>query len=332
MNTIKLQKYNLGDTICKNVFSKLKDEICNNKKTNVYELVKLGNELLIQEYNHLNNSTFNLITKKVQIAFPTCISLNNCNGYYIYEENNDDFNLIKPTDIVKIELGINIDNCITLFGDSFIQVENSQIEKLLKMLDKLEYKIKKIANTDSTNDDIRMLIESYCTKYNCFPVENTFSYQHLNEHIECDESKYLVTNYKKYYDEDDNLIGNQDICFELDENDVFTINLTIIPNDIEENEHVYVEKHSPHVFKYNEYFHNFKLQSSKEFYHFIKKTHSFNAFPMVEYKKNVKYRIGLKESLDNGILTYYPIYYSKSKLPILFKKFNIIIKKNDSTN
>jgi hypothetical protein len=53
---------------------------------------------------------------------------------------------------------------------------------------------------------------------------------------------------------------------------------------------------------------------------------------MTEYKNNVKYRMGLKESLQNGILNYYPILYNKEKLPIFFKKFTVIVGKENGIN
>lgn len=328
MNDSKLEKYRLGSIICKTVFNKLKDEILKNNIINVLELTKLGDQLLIEEYEKRKI----LNVKSVKIGFPTCISLNNCVGYYIYENDKsfETFNNIKKNDLVKIELGLNLDECINIFGDTFYNNDNNVINKnneMLNVLDKLELKITKLMNSECTNDDIKRLIESYCTKYNCFPVENTVSYQHLNFHIQSDESKYIVTNHKKYYDEDDNLAVCQDICFDLEQHEVYTINLTIIPNTLDEKNHIYSELHQPHVYKYNEYYHNFRLQSSKQFYSHIKKTHGFNPFSMVNYNNNPKYKMGLRESLDNGILNYYPVLYNKQNLPVFFRKFTIIVKK-----
>jgi methionine aminopeptidase len=326
MDSVTLNNYKLAGKICNSVINKLKNEILEKNKNNVLQLSNLGNKLLLEEYQK--------ITKKndAKIAFPTCISLNNCVGYYIYEKDNNEFNFIKPDDLVKIELGLNINGSINITGDSFFANNKNNDMEVFKMLNKLENKITKLANVNSTNDDIKMLIESYCTNYEYFPVENTISYQHHLEHVQTDESKYIITNFQKYYDEDDNLTIPQDICFDFEENDIFTINLTVVSNNNEEKDHIYCEKHSPHIYKYNEYFHNFKLQSSKEFYSNIKKNHGFNVFSMVDYQNNVKNRIGLKESLENGILNSYPILYNKEKLPVFFKKFTLIIGKENGIN
>jgi methionine aminopeptidase len=327
MDSVTLNNYKLAGKICKSVINILKREILENNQNNVLQLSNLGNKLLIEEYKKTKNK------ENVQIAFPTCISLNNCVGHYIFEKDNKEFNFIKQDDLVKIELGLNINGSINITGDSFfVNKENKEHLEIFKMLNKLENKITKLANVNSTNDDIKMLIESYCTNYDCFPVENTISYQHLLEHIQTDESKYIITNFEKYYDKDDNLMIPQDICFDLEENDVFTINLTIIPNNNKEKHHIYHEKHSSHIYKYNEYYHNFKLQSSKEFYSNIKKNHGFNVFSMIDYQNNVKNRIGLKESLENGILNTYPILYNKEKIPVFFRKFTLIVGKEKGIN
>ena len=337
MDPEKLKKYKLGGLVCKVVYDKLKNEICKNNKTNILELTQLGNQLLLEQSNEICNTYLpkNFINK-ISIGFPTCISLNNCNGYYVYENENQMYNTINKNDLVKIELGINIDDCINIYGDSFYNQsddnKDNEYEVIFKVMDKLQNKITKLMKIESTNDDIKMLIESYCTKYNCFPVENTYSYQHIEQHVQTDESKYIVTNYHKYYDENDNLAVNPDICFDLEENEVYTVNLTIIPNNSDESEHIYTELHQPHIYKFNEYYHNFKLQSSKQFYGHIKKTHGNNPFHMTECKNNVKYRMGLKESLQNGILNYYPILYNKEKLPIFFKKFTVIVGKDHGIN
>ena len=321
MNDSKLEKYKLASKICKIVFNKLKDEILKNNKTDILELTKLGDQLLIEEYEKRKIKN----VKVVKIGFPTCISLNNCVGYYVYEKQMSFFNNIKENDLVKIELGLNLDDCTNIFGDTFYNKNDNDN-------DKLESKITKLMVCESTNDDIKRLIEAYCTEYNCFPVENTFSYQHTDFHIQSDESKYIVTNHRKYYDEDDNLAVSPDICFDLEENEVYTINLTIIPNTLDEKDHIYSELHQPHIYKYNEYFHNFRLQSSKQFYSHIKKIHGSNPFTMTNYNNNPKYKMGLKESLDNGILNYYPVLYNKQKLPVFFRKFTLIVKKENSIN
>jgi methionine aminopeptidase len=195
----------------------------------------------------------------------------------------------------------------------------------------LQKDIVKIIKHGETNDEVKTYIESKCTELGCFPVENTISYQHFDNKLSTDESKYIITNYKKYYDEEDVLISKENLCFEFEKDEVYTINLTIIKNNSEgETEHYYVEPHQPHIYRFNEYFYNLKLASSKSFCSVIHEQYQKNAFDCVPYRKQPKYKFGIKESLEKGILIQYPIYYSKDNNIVFHKKFTIVVNENNS--
>jgi len=327
MDLVIYTKYNVAAKICGKVYNILKDNIMSGKVLNVRTLEILGNETINEEcklvYKRLKNKG---------IAFPISISLNNCVGNYTCENFNDEYNIIKSGDVVKIELGVNIDGCIAILGETIIYNNiDDENTKYIEFLNKIQKDIVKIIKHGEINDEVKTYIESKCTELNCFPVENTISYQHFDGKLYTDESKYIITNYKKYYDEEDMLIGKQNLCFEFEKDDVYTINLTIIKNNSEnETEHNYIELHNPHIYRFNEYFYNLKLASSKAFCSLIHEEYQKNAFDCVPYKDKPKYKLGIKESLKNGILIQYPVYYSKDKCTVFHKKFTIVVNENDS--
>lgn len=333
MDLVVYTKYNVAAKICGKVYNMLKENILTGKILYVEELERLGNETIKKECK--------LIYKQIKnkgIAFPTSISLNNCVGNYTYENENDEYNIIKNGDVIKIELGVVIDGYIAVLGETLIYNENDTNEtcntenvKYIEFLDKLQKDLVKIIKHGEINDEVKTYIESKCTELECFPVENTISYQHDDGKLSTDNSKYIITNYKKYYDEEDLLISKENLCFEFEKSEVYTINLTIIKNNSEgENEHTYLEPHQPHIYRFNEYFYNLKLASSRTFCSVIHEEHQKNAFDYVPYKNEIKYRSGIKESLKKGILIKYPIYYSKDKSIVFHKKFTIIVNENSS--
>lgn len=331
MDLVIYTKYNAAAKICGKVYNLLKENILSGKILYVSELERLGNETIRNECN--------LIYKRIKIkgiAFPVSISLNNCVGNYTYENGNDEYNIIKNGDIIKIELGVNIDGYIAVLGETLIynekssEIDNENI-KYIEFLDKLQKDIVKIIKHGEINDEVKTYIESKCTELECFPVENTISYQHVDGKLSTDNSKYIITNYKKYYDEEDLLISKENLCFEFEKHEIYTINLTIIKNNSEgETEHKYLEPHQPHIYRFNEYFYNLKLASSRSFCSVIHEEYQKNAFDYVPYKNQIKYKYGIKESLKNGILIQYPIYYSKDNNIVFHKKFTIIVEENDS--
>lgn len=268
------------------------------------------------------------------IALPVTISLNNCIGYF-YDTNREI--ILKESDIIKIEFGINIKNCIVNGCDTFIIKDKhlSKDNKYIKFLDKLQNKIirkilpKEILVEDSlyqegyiTTDDIRMLIESNCTKNRCFPLQNSTSYQH-NKHLGLDkwsESKKIILNYKKQYDKNDYLLELNNCDF-FENGEVYTININIIPDEDDNVEKIF-SKDEFYICRLNEYNYNLKLRNSRNFFSKIRNKHSKNAFYITNYN-DPKEKLGQKECFNNGILDKYMVNYCNKD--VFSKKFTIYI-------
>jgi methionine aminopeptidase len=325
-----LTKYNACAKICGIVFREIVLKISNNEMLQTNLLNEYGDSRILEECSKIYKREYK------NIAFPTSISLNDCVGNYIYQEEYVSHNTIKHGDVVKIELGVNIGGCIAVLGETIIHNSqennsNQDYSKYLDLLNELSLSIPNMILPGALNDDVKIMIESKCTESGCFPVENSVSYQHIGGQLETEESKYIITNYKKYYDDDDNLAVPENLCFEFEPGEVYTINLTIIPNDYEkddETQHEYYEPHESHIYRFNENYYSLKLKMSREFCSESKNKHDTNAFNCLPYKKNSRWRVGIKECLDNNILDEYPIIYSKDKLPVFHKKFTLVVSHN----
>lgn len=323
--SVDLTKYNTCAKICGEVFQFIKNSVLSGEILDVKQLQTLGDNMIINKCEQIYKRE-----KNKGIAFPVSISLNNCVGYYLYEKNNDDYNIIKNGDVVKVELAVNISGCIAVLGETFIYKCISGQKDYINFLNTLQKDIVNMMIHGQTNDDVKMYIESKCTESKCFPVENTISYQHLDGQLNTSESKSIITN---YVDKNDEMVINN-LCYSFEENEVYTINLTIIENNDEqtdETEHSYLELHDSHIYRFNEFYYNLKLKSSREFCSNMKNKYNTNAFNGIEYKNNIRSRIGIKESLQGGILKKYSIYYSKDKYPVYHKKFTVIVGKNKGT-
>lgn len=325
-------------------------KICKDVIEDVISKIKSGEILDTGDLNKYGDNCINTKCLKVYqdkgikggVAFPTSISLNNCVSNYIYELGNQDYNNIKSGDVVKIELGVNLGGYVSILGETIIYKEGMDLEgsgqgsdgpgidkreSYLELLEKLKVMIKEHMKPGVLNDDIRIMIESKCTEYGCFPVENTTSYEHLDGQLFTYDSKYIVLNYQKYYDRDDNLAVLDNVCFEFESEEVYTINLCIIPDNIsDEINHKYIEPHEPHIYSFTDIYGNLRLKMSKDFYKNAKNKYGFNAFNGNIYKNDVRSRHGLKDCLENGVLQSYPVIYSKDKYPVFSKKFTLIVE------
>lgn len=318
----QIDKYVSASNICKKVFNEIKHKIKYEECLNVEELATFSNNRLLQECESVYKK------EKVKgIAFPTSISINECVSNYVYEPTHNKHCVIKKDDTVKVEMGINIGGCIVVLGETLATNDTDMV--YINFLDSLSKTVVENIQHGQTNDEIRILVESKCTELDCFPIENCTSYQVLDGHLRTEDSKYIILNHQKYYDVDDNLAVEPNLCFEFEEGEVYNINLTILPE--QEIEHVFKEFHRPHIYRFNEYFYNVKMKCSKEFINNVKKQHGNNAFVLQDVIKSNKDKLGFKECYENGLLEEYPVLYHKNHVKSYSKKFTIIVNEKKCT-
>jgi hypothetical protein len=141
----------------------------------------------------------------------------------------------------------------------------------------------------------------------------------------------MILNHCKCYDAEDYLISPENINYEFEEDDIYTINLSVIPITDNENNIKYKNYGESHIYRLNDYTYSLKLTSSKLFYNQIKNEHQNYCFDISLYNKDIKNRLGMKECLSKNIMDSYPIkYIYPETIPVITKKFTIIVSKNNS--
>ena len=271
-----------------------------------------------------NISTGDIITDintKWNLAFPLCICVNE--ELYHHTESK----LIPENAIIKIEFATQNEGDIYTVGDTILLGEYCNQKDYVDNLDKLKKKILKNKKRFDTNDELKIFIETECDKLGLFPIENCMSYQQFNGKLfEPEASKYIVTNYRKLYNEEDILVQENE-CFDILKDELYSINLTLIPKEYAEESFLLKIKvdGEANVFKLNDFFIGLKLKNSKMLLSEIKKANNFYAFDIKNYSK---YKIGFKECIDNGLLEpFYPkslVHKHNKFVPVFFKKFTIL--------
>ena len=314
---IQITKYQTAGKICRLIYNELKVKIISGEH-NIQNLIEYGNDRLSQELALIYKKETNKF-----IAYPVCISLNNCIG------NKNENIIILEDDLIKIELGISISDCVNIIAETF---RITKEELSINFLNEIEKDILDLIKVEEINDTIKIHIESKCTDNDFFPIENCISYQ-LNGNREdiLEDSKTIILNYTKKFDLDDNLISEQNICYEFEEGDVFIINLSIIPS-VEEIEKIYYKEIPSSFCHLNDFIYSLKLKHSRAFYNEIKTNYQFNTFDISKYT-TPQNKIGITECIKSGLLEKLPlkhVYYNKNPLNVITKKFTILVGKNKS--
>lgn len=318
-----IAKYNTSATICSKVYKHLKELVISNQERNIKSLCDIGNQMILSEL-----STIYKKNKDKNIAFPVCISLNNM----ISNHTGEIVDSIKDTDIIKIKLGVSLCGYISILTETFIIKENKPIQRVINFLDDISEDILEMIKHEETVDEVRIFIESKCTEQNVFPISNCISYQQEQSFIKTFDSKYMILNHLAKYDMNDYLLTEQNINFEFEEDDIFTINLTVIPleDDIEPNQVKYRTLDNSFIHRINETNYSLKLKSSKEFYNKVKKEHSYYAFNINKYLDNPRDKMGISECKKHNLLDVYDVITPHNNLPVISKEFTIIVCKNNS--
>lgn len=319
MDIVILSKYNTAARICGSAYQMLKDTILNNDFTNVKELYDIGMEYITKECNLCYK---NVLRKGV--AYPISITLNNQIDHYLDNKS------IKHGDVVKIKLGVDIDGCIAMYSNTFINNKENPEDDYINFLNKLKDEIVKEMYPGNTNDEVRIFIESKCTDYKCFPITNCKSYEHLDNQIYNENAKYIILNYKKLYDKDEYLIQDN-VCFEFEENEVYTIQLSVVPDNLNETETKICVSDDSSLYRFNDCYIGLKLKASHALYSSVTKKYNLNVFNIHEYVKDTKLKLGVKECLNTGILEKLPACYIKDPLQKVYSlSFTVCIRNKDA--
>jgi len=358
MDSRILTKYNKAAKICYDVYSMLKKNILENNERNIKKLYDIG---MIEISNQCNN-----IFKKIErkgVAFPISINLNNCIDNFTYDPTNLTLS-IQDNDLIHIKLGVDIDGCIAVYGNTFMAFHKSSDDvnntsendsdtcssfdesdkgkkevDYIKFLNKLKNDILKEMYAGNTNDEVKMMIESKCTENNCFPIPNCKSYQHIHKSNEDDDvlfsmfdenAKYMILNYQKKYDQNEYLIQLND-CFEFLENEVYTINITVIPENENDKEHkILYNQNVSLLYRFNEIYSGLKMKASRIFYSTVFNKHFNNVFNINDYISDIKLKLGVNECRKSGILDEFPVLYVKDNTPVYNVSFTVYIKNKEA--
>ncbi|MBA43008.1 MAG: hypothetical protein CMF62_03250 [Magnetococcales bacterium] len=320
-----LEKYQTAGRIASNVLDKIIKMI--KIGSNIAELCRKGDELILEEVNKV----YKKINFKKGIAFPTCISKNNIVGYY-----NNDNSQVTNNSVLKIELGVFIDNfpaliCFThLVGDNF----NNKIKKVYNATIDASRKVSQLMVTGKKNMKFVEILKEVAKENEC----NLLISKNLDFNTPGIFTRQISQNIIDGEDDDDaeyihKFILNQD-CPHYD--------YGLAENEFEKNEVYYVDiaystgsgklteldNNLTTIFKRTNHRQGLKLKSSKEV---IK--HFKSEFPLTKKNitmKDAQLNIGLIECVKAQLLKPYPVFREREGEVICRMGFTIIIRDKKS--
>ena len=272
------------------------------------ELLKITNDILKSALD--NQSVFS-------IGYPVCISLNNELEFFC--DYNDE-TVLKSSDLIKIEFSLSFEIKKKVYYFTFGRTIHDKLtDKIHKDLIKLFNNSlleqeDDVENYTLTNDEIQLRICEIYLKRKVYSTLNATSYSQINGVLNDPDSKYIKINYKRG---DDSFKENY--CFDLENNDVYSLNLFFTKNDIDENPKI---KYT-HLHCLNNQYVSLKLKMQKQSFYTLSKQYTHNLFNSTNLPKDVK-DYGFRSLIDTGVLNNFPC--TTLKEPVYMIKTMLLVK------
>uniref|UniRef100_A0A7N8WLY5 Proliferation-associated 2G4, b n=1 Tax=Mastacembelus armatus TaxID=205130 RepID=A0A7N8WLY5_9TELE len=158
--------------------------------TSVLSLCEKGDAFIMAETGKIFKKEKDM---KKGIAFPTCVSVNNCVCHYSPLKSDPDV-ILKDGDLVKIDLGVHVDGFISNVAHSFVVGVTKVWRKadVIKAAHLCAEAALRLVKPGSQNTQVTEAWNKIAKSFKCSPIEGMLSHQ-LKQHV-IDGEKTIIQN------------------------------------------------------------------------------------------------------------------------------------------
>ncbi|EGR29829.1 hypothetical protein IMG5_148130 [Ichthyophthirius multifiliis] len=297
-----LDKYQAAGKVANHVLQQLLEKIMPGAK--IVEICDFGDKLIDSELAK------QFTKKKLQKgpAFPTCISVNEICGHYSplisdSEDKEKDQSLLKEGDVVKIDLGAQIDGFIALAAHTVVcrsekkqKVQGRKADVVLAAYNALQACLRTL-KPGNNNNQTSEIIQKVVDQYKCNPLEGVLSHE-----------------LKKYMIDGNNCIINKDTydqkvdLHEYNVNEVYALDIIVSTGDGKPKE---TEFRTTVYKRALENSYNLKTKHGRAFFHTLIEKYPALCFSMRNFEDEISTKLGVAECLKHDLLNSYPVLTEK---------------------
>ncbi|KAF2073053.1 hypothetical protein CYY_005636 [Polysphondylium violaceum] len=248
------------------------------------------------------------------LAFPTCISVNNCVGHFSPLKGNT--RTLAKGDVVKIDLGCQIDGFIAVGAHTIIIGSSAQEPMTGKTADAIcaaHYAMEaalRLIRPGNKNTDVTDAITKITNAYSVNPVQGILS--HELKRFTIDGEKVIFAKVEP---------GQKAQTHEFQENEVYCIDIVVSTGEGKAKE----GNDTCTIYKRNvDQQYLLKLKSSREFISEVNKRYPALPFPLRNFDEK-KARMGLSECVNHGLLTTFPVLYDRPGTTVVQFKTTVLV-------
>ena len=283
----------------------------------ILELCELGDRLIIEETGKVYKKEKEL---KKGIAFPTCVSVNNCVCHFS-PLRSDALVKLKNGDVLKIELGAHVDGFIAVAAHTKVvgssmdnKVTGRKADVIQAAYTAAEVALRMVV-PGGDNLLVTEAIQKTATSFKCQPIEGILSHQ-LKRNM-YDSEKCILLNpseaHRKEY---------KQVQFELHE--AYAIDILVSTGDGKAKQ---LDTRTT-VFRRTEDLYNLKMKASRAFYSDISSKFDVMPFSLRSCEDEGKARMGVVECINHNLVEPYNVLYEKEGEFVAQFKFTVLLMPN----
>jgi len=283
----------------------------------VLSICELGDSKLLEETNKVFKKDKEM---KKGIAFPTCVSVNNCICHFSPLKSDPDVTL-RTGDVVKVDLGAHIDGFIAVVAHTIVigasetnKVTGRKADAVLAAYSAAEIALR-LVKPGSDNYSVTDGIQKAAESFTCKPIEGMLSHQ-LTKHV-IDGEKAIIQNPTEAHRKD------HEKC-EFDVHEVYAVDILVSTGDGKGRE---LDTRTT-VFKKKDMVYQLKMKASRQFLSETEKKFGLMPFTLRLYEEEKKARMGVVECVKHELVQPFTVLYEKPGEVVAQFKYTVILMPN----
>lgn len=251
------------------------------------------------------------------IAFPTCVSVNNCICHFSPLKSENDVTL-KTGDVIKVDLGAHVDGYIAVVAHTHVigaSKDNPVTGKMADAMLAAHYASEvasRLVKPTSISYQVTDAVQKVAESFGCKPIEGMLSHQLHRDTIDGD--KVIIQNPTESQKKE-----TPPHTFEM--YDVFAVDVIVSTGEGKGRE----EDARTTVFKKRDIVYQLKLKTSRTFFSEMDKRFALMPFTLRAFEDEKKARMGVVECVKHGLCDPYPVIFEREGEIVAQFKFTVLL-------
>ncbi|XP_067644832.1 proliferation-associated protein 2G4 [Eurosta solidaginis] len=283
----------------------------------VRDICTKGDNLITEETSKVYKKEKDL---KKGIAFPTCLSVNNCVCHFSPSKNDPDY-ILKEGDVVKIDLGAHIDGFIAVVAHTVVigssaekKVTGRQADVVLAAYWAVQAALR-LLKAGNSNYTITEAVQQISESYKCKPIEGMLS--HELKQFKIDGEKTIIQN------PNESQRKEHEKCT-IETHEVYAIDVIV-----SSGEGIGREKDTKvSIYKKTDENYMLKLKASRALLQEVKTKYGNMPFNIRHFEEETKARMGVVECVSHKMIEPFQVLYEKPAEYVAQFKHTVLLMPN----